>query len=261
MNLEQYQLEFSAAAGVESEPMRRFREGNAQAAAWRQQALAFERELAAALAGPVPDDLVESLLGLAGSATPAAAPGARTPPPAMGRGAGALPRRPRRWRLPLALAAGLAGVLALGVLLRPPGLGDLPDLAVEHIGEHGAALAGRGPVPLASLRQAFAGFGRQPEAVPAGLSFVSVCPLGGTGTVHMVLHDGAGAPVTAYFLREAPARRAASFEVAGVAGHYQRLDDGGAVLLVGGVPGDHAAIAQRIDRALAPAGGAGVAVR
>jgi hypothetical protein len=262
MTLEQYQLELSASGGVETEPMRRFREGNAEAAAWRRQALAFERQLAAALAVPVPGDLVDSLLDLA-VAAPAGAADADAPArTAPGPVRATVPvRARRRWRLPLALAAGLAGVLALGLLLRPLGLGDLPARAVEHVGAHDAALAADGPVPLASLRQAFTGFGRQPEAVPASLSFVSVCPLGDTGTVHLVLHDGAGTPVTAFFLREAPARRTARFEHGGMAGHYQRLDHGGAVLLVGGARSDHAALAARIDRALTPAGGAAVATR
>lgn len=252
MNLAQYQLEFCASGGVESGPMRAFREGDPQAALWRQQAQAFERQLGAALAVPVPADLIDTLLALDPDAAPSPQPAAVPQP-------GRAPRR--RWRLPLALAAGLAGALALGLLLRPTGLGELPALAVEHVGHHGAALEGQGPVPLASLRQAFAGFGRQPESLPAGLSFVSVCPLGATGTVHLVLRDGAGAAVTAYFLRAAPASRPAAFERDGIAGHYQPLAGGGAVVLVGGDSAAHAPIAQRIDRALAPGAGAGVAVR
>jgi hypothetical protein len=167
----------------------------------------------------------------------------------------------RRWRLPLALAAGLAGALALGLLLRPPDLGELPMLAVAHVGDHGAALAAQGPVPLASLRQAFAGFGRRPESMPAGLRFVSVCPLGEIRTVHLVLHDVDGSPVTAFFLREAPANRGAGFQRSGQAGGYLPLDNGGAVLMVGGSRAVHAQLARRIDQALSPGGGAGVAVR
>jgi hypothetical protein len=261
MTLAQYQLEFCASGGIESEPMRRFREGDPQAALWRQQALAFERQLGAALAVPVPADLLDALLAVDPGTAQPTVPAATTGPGPTARDQGTAGRRRRRWRLPLALAAGLAGALALGLLLRPPGLGELPALAVEHVGHHGAALAGHGPVPLASLRQAFAGFGRQPESIPAGLSFVSVCPLGATGTVHLVLRDGAGEPVTAYFLATAPASRPAGFERGGIAGRYQPLDGGGAVVLVGGDSAAHLPIAQRIDRALAPGAGAGLAVR
>lgn len=264
MNLEQYRLEFAARAGAETEAMRRFREGDAEAAAWRTQALAFERRLGAALALPVPADLLDALRAPGPAAAPLspAAPVSALPAPPPAAAAARPGRRRRRWRLPFALAAGLGGLLAVGLLLRGPGLGELPTLAVEHTGYHGAALAGHGPVPLASLRQAFTGFGRQPEAVPAGLRFVSVCPLGDTGTVHLVLQDAAGNAVTAYFLRDAPTRRAAGFERGGMAGRYQPLANGGAVLLVGGDRAAHAGLAQRIDRALSPgAGGAGVAVR
>lgn len=261
MNLAQYQLEFCASGGSESEPMRRFREGDPQAALWRQQALAFERQLGAALAVPVPVDLLDTLLAVDPASDHATAPAdtiapARTAPDRANAG-----RRRRRWRLPMALAAGLAGALALGLLLRTTGLGELPALAVEHVGHHEAALAAQGPVPLASLRQAFAGFGRLPGSIPAGLSFVSVCPLGETGTVHLVLRDAGGAPVTAYFLAQAPASRPAAFERGGTAGRYQPLDGGGAVVLVGGDRAAHLPMAQRIDRALAPGAGVGVAVR
>lgn len=263
MNFEQYREEFTARGGVETEAMRRFREADAECARWRQQALAFEARLRAALAVPAPDDLAASILARVSqepaTGQPDAAPTITTSAPSAGS---SRHRQRPRWRLPAALAAAVVLAAVVGMLWRQPDLSRLERLAVEHVDGHRSALDAQGPVPLASLRQAFAGFGRLPHAVPAGLSFVSVCPLGDERTVHLVLRDEGGEPITGYFLREAPRSRPDDFRDDGMAGRYQPLPGGGALVLVAAHEDagfDRAARA--VESALSAAGGSTAAAR
>lgn len=266
MNFEQYREEFTARGGVETEAMRRFRETDAQCARWRQQALAFEAQLRDALAVPAPDDLAASILSRVAQEPAAGQPEAVGAAPAIATStpsAGATRHQRRaRWRLPAALAAAVVLAAIVGLLWRQPDLSPLERLAVEHVDGHRSALDARGPVPLASLRQAFAGFGRSPQAVPAGLSFVSVCPLGSERTVHLVLRDAGGEPITGYFLRKAPRAQPDDFRDDGMAGRYQPLPGGGALLLV--AAHDDAGFdraARAIEGALSAAGGSTAAAR
>lgn len=267
MNLHDYQQAWITHGGRESEGMHRARESDREIQDWWQQAQAFELRLREALTVPVPDDLTDHLLtrwsaqaepALTDATTAtgganlsvATSSGAVAPVHASPSRKPVRAHRLTRWRLPAALAA--AAVLAVALVLwRSSGLGELPQLAVAHLDEHASALQAEGPVPLASLRQAFVGFGRSPQSVPLGTSYVSVCGLGNTRSVHLVLRDSAGGAVTGYFLRKAPSNRVVDFDHGGQAGRYQPLADGGALILVSGERAGLARAASAIEQALA----------
>ncbi len=147
------------------------------------RALGFELQLKRALAVPVPAGLADRVLL------------AQMTAERRGRGA-----RRRRWIGGLALAASLVLAVGLGVFWRARPALALPALMVDHLQHEPQAFTRHEPLPADDVRQRFDLRGvRLAAALPAGISYVSACPVGPYKTVHMVMPEQEG-PVTVIYV-------------------------------------------------------------
>ncbi|HEY6942851.1 DUF3379 family protein [Dokdonella sp.] len=171
------------------------------------EAQAFDARLAAALAVPVPDDLVERILQ---------AQRRRTVEPFQ-------PRRRLGW---IALAAAASVLLAFGVvrLRQATGLRAMVAAHVTAPDEH-AALAMVAPVPQAEVEHAFADRGVKLADVPPEVAYVAECSIGRWRSVHMV-SAGTDGPVSVVYVVRDRASKASSFHRAGLVAREVPMADG-----------------------------------
>jgi hypothetical protein len=147
------------------------------------EALALEQRIDAALAVPVPADLVARVLA---ALPPESAP---TRVPAS-----------RRW-WPLALAASvlLVGWISLALLRAPNPTGALIAASVEHLAHEPYALTRAGSVPDTLVQRMFTEAGVRIDSSGLSLSYLNRCPLDRRWSVHMVMPAPEG-PVTVMYV-------------------------------------------------------------
>jgi hypothetical protein len=147
-------------------------------------------------------------------------------------------RRARGFRYGwVALAAAAALVIAIGVVtLRRGSIGPaLPDLVIAHVDGHERdALKLRAPVASADVGRAFADRGVTLKSVPAGISYVHECPVGGLPTVHMVMPVD-DEPVGVVYVTRYRAPGVSNFERSGWNGREVPIADG-TLVMIGATP-------------------------
>jgi len=132
----------------------------------------------------------------------------------------------------IALAAAAALVIAIGIVRREGAIGrSLPDLVIEHVnGEERTALNLRAPVPSDDVDRAFADRGVHLASVPADISYVQECPVGGYRTVHMVMPRN-DQPVSVVYVTHYKAPGVTNFERGTARGREVPIADGTLVML------------------------------
>lgn len=152
------------------------------------EALAFEHRIDAALAVPVPADLVERIL-------------AAVPNDAV---AAIAPRKTRPW-WPLALAASLAviALTAVAIWRGPSSTHALIVASVEHLAHEPYALTRTEVVPPPLVERMFADAGVHLQQNDLSLSYLNRCPLERRWSVHMVM-PGPEGPVTVMYFPDEP---------------------------------------------------------
>lgn len=178
------------------------------------RAQAFEARLAQALTVAVPEGFADRVL--------------------LAQLTGVRQRPARRFRYGwIALAAAAALVVAIGVVRREGAIGrSLPDLVIAHVnGEEKPALKLRAPVPSDEVARAFADRGvHLLAAVPADISYVQECPVGGYRTVHMVMPRN-DQPVSVVYVTHYQAPGVTNFERGALRGREVPMADGTLVML------------------------------
>lgn len=185
------------------------------------RALTFEQRLGAALAVPVPLGLADRILlnQLTGT-----------------RQRGRATRRRATW---FALAAAASIAVAVGVVsLQRPASAGLPDLVAAHVTSAAErdALHKQDTLPDADIRHAFADRGVRLASVPAGIAYVSECPVGPYRTVHMVMPH-AGAPVSVVYVTAHRVGNTANFQRDGLQGREVPMGEGTLVMLAANADG------------------------
>ena len=129
-------------------------------------------------------------------------------------------------------------MVAVGIVsVRRASIGPaLPDLVIAHVDGHERdALNLRAPVRAADVGRAFADRGVALKSVPAGVSYVHECPVGGLPTVHMVMPVD-DKPVGVVYVTRYRAPGVSNFERDGWEGREVPIADG-TLVMVGQTPG------------------------
>ena len=131
----------------------------------------------------------------------------------------------------IALAAAACLVVAIGVVRYTRAPASLPDLVVGHVnGEERNVLGNRTPVSSDDVARAFADRGVPLKSVPAGITYVSECPVGAYRTVHMVMPQD-DQPVSVVYVTRHRVPAIAEFERGALHGREVPIADGTLVLL------------------------------
>ncbi|MDR3390068.1 MAG: DUF3379 family protein [Rudaea sp.] len=127
----------------------------------------------------------------------------------------------------LALAAAVALAFGIGtrVAARP-----LATIAVDHLNSEAEVLGMTKTVADSEVQEAFAYRGVALGKIPAGISFVACCPVGGYESVHMVMPQAEG-PVTVLYLTNDRHEQRKDFARDGWIGRSVPLASGTLVLL------------------------------
>lgn len=155
------------------------------------EALALEHRIDAALAVPLPDDLVDRIVA-------ALPPEAAVPQPASTR---------RWWPLALAASVALVGWLSLALLRAPSPTGALIAASVEHLAHEPYALTRSGRVPDSLVTRMFREAGIRIDTEELALSYLNRCPLDRRWSVHMVMPAAEGPVTVMYVIGEAEIER------------------------------------------------------
>ena len=179
------------------------------------RAQGFEARLASAMSMPVPDGLADRIL--------------------LAQLTGERQRQRTSWRrrgwIALAVAASL--VVAIGLVRQQqPAAATLSDLVTAHVTgpDERDALHRQAPLPDSMVRLAFADRGVELASVPAGVSYVSECPVGPYRTVHMVM-PREGEPVSVVYVTRHRVAGSEDFEREGLKGREVPIADGTLVML------------------------------
>ena len=132
----------------------------------------------------------------------------------------------------IALAAAAALAVVVGVMQRGTAPAhSLPDLVTEHVnGEERVFLNNRTPVDAGEVERAFADRGVRIGSVPAGITYVSECPVGAYRTVHMVMPEN-DKPVSVVYVVHHRAPAGDEFTRGNLKGREVPIADGTLVLL------------------------------
>ncbi|MFT3791145.1 MAG: DUF3379 family protein [Rudaea sp.] len=173
------------------------------------RALAFEDDLARALAVAVPEQLAESIL--------------------LAQTTAERRRRAGLRRVSIFAAAAVL-VLAVGVVGMRAEAKPLSVQAVEHLESEPSALASTRPIPSALVVRAFAARHVSLRQVPDAVSYAQPCPIGEHRSVHVVMRTAQG-PVTVIYIADKKAATSEDFDRAGLAGRALPAAGGTLILL------------------------------
>ena len=179
------------------------------------RAQAFEVRLTSALSMPVPEGLADRIL--------------------LAQLTGERQRQRTSWHRGgwIALAAAASLVVAIGLVRsQRPVAAALSDLVAAHVTgpDERDALKRQAALPESMVRHAFADRGIELASVPAGVSYVSECPVGPYRTVHMVMPRD-GEPVSVVYVTRHRVTGSEDFQRDGLKGREVPIADGTLVML------------------------------
>ena len=133
-----------------------------------------------------------------------------------------------------ALIVAAAASIVVALIALPHSQQSIPELSnlvVEHLhlGEVEASDA-RSEVANQVVVDAFAARGVALGAVPEGVNYVHLCPVGPYRTVHMVMPEPSGA-VSVFYVIDPPSRKRVDFEKDGMRGREVPIGEGALVML------------------------------
>ncbi|MEO8673790.1 MAG: DUF3379 family protein [Tahibacter sp.] len=185
MNCLEYRRLLGSDPRHESADMQAHRQECTRCAEHQARSLGFEMQLRRVLNVPVPMGLAERILL------------AQTTEHRRERG-----DQRRRWGAGFAIAASLAVAVGLGTLWSAPTAEAFPNMIVDHLAHEPGAFASSQNLPNADVQQRFDNRGvRLAAELPAGISYVSACPIGPYRSVHMVMPEKSG-PVTVIYIAD-----------------------------------------------------------
>lgn len=211
MNCLEYRRQLGADPRRETPEMQAHRRECHGCSSHHALALGFELQLRRSLAVAAPDGLAERIL-LAQATQERQENGSQ--------------RRYLGW----AMTAAVLLVAVVGVIGLSPGPA-FADAMVEHVQHEPGAFLTRLPLPESEVLRRFSQRGvKVPGALPAGITYVSACPVGSMLTVHMVMAQADG-PVTVIYVSHHRENARDDFRKADVVGRSVPMGEGTLVLM------------------------------